>query len=112
MGQIHIVIFAPRSVRDLEATVRFISHHADGETAERLGNQLIERALSLRSLPERGRIVPETGLPYREIICKSYRILYRLQGDNVEIVRFWHAARGVPEVDSDEFRRDNTTNGR
>jgi plasmid stabilization system protein ParE len=111
MGQIYIVIFAPQSLRDLEAIVRFISLHAGGETAERLGKQLVEKSLSLRSLPERGRIVPETGLPYREIIYRSYRVIYRLNGDNIEIVRFWHAARGVPEIDSDEFGRGDPQHG-
>ena len=97
------VIFAPQAIRDLEVIVRFIKGHAGGGIAERLGNRLIDKALSLRSLPERGRIVPETGLPYREIIYKNYRIIFRVNGDNVEIVRFWHAARGMPEIDSDDF---------
>lgn len=103
MGQSYKVIFAPQSVRDLEATVRYISHHAGSEIAEKFGIQLVEKALTLVSLPERGRVVPETGLPHREIIFKSYRVVYHLRGQTVEIVRFWHAARGVPQIDSDEF---------
>lgn len=101
MGQ--KVIFSPQSVRDLEALVRYISLHADSEIAIRFGNQLIAKALTLETLPERGRIGPEVGLPYREIIFKSYRIVYRLSSDRVEIARFWHAARGVPQIDSDHF---------
>ncbi len=107
MGQSHTVIFAPQAIRDLEVIVRFIGRHAGGETAERFGHRLIDKSLTLNSLAERGRIVPETGLPYREIIFKSYRIIYRLNGDRVEILRFWHAARGLPEIDSDAFGRDN-----
>ena len=111
MDQIHIVIFAPQAVRDLEVIVRFIRRHAGGEIAERFGNQLIDKALSLRSFPQRGRIVPEAELPYREIIFKSYRIIYRLDSDKVEVVRSWHAARGVPQIDSDEFGRGDPGNG-
>ena len=49
-------------------------------------------------------MVPELGLPdVREIIFKSYRIVYRVRADCVEVIRFWHAARGLPEIDSDEF---------
>jgi plasmid stabilization system protein ParE len=111
MGQTQTVIFAPRAIRDLEDIVRFISRHIGCETAERFGNRLIDKSLTLCSLPERGRIVPETELPYREIIYKSYRIIYRLNGDNVEIIRFWHAARGLPEIDSDAFGRGNPPSG-
>ena len=83
----------------------YISKHAGAETAERFGNQLIDRALSLATLPERGRVVPELRKgDIREIIFRSYRIVYRLRPKMVEIIRFWHAARGTPEISSDEFR--------
>jgi plasmid stabilization system protein ParE len=45
--------------------------------------------------------VPEFRQPnLREIICRSYRIIYRLRRDNqrIEIVRFWHGARGFPHI--------------
>lgn len=106
MGSTHQVIFAPQSLRDLQAVVRFISLHAGAEVAIRFGNQMVEKALSLCDFPLRGRVVPETGLPYREILYRSYRIVYRLSEDRVEIVRFWHAARGTPQIDSDEFREE------
>lgn len=99
----HKVIFAPQALRDLEEIVRHISHLASSETAVRFGTQLVNKAVTLSSLPERGRVVPEIGLPYREIISKSYRIVYRLSSQKVEVVRFWHAARGVPQIESDEF---------
>jgi plasmid stabilization system protein ParE len=65
--------------------------------------QLVSKALTLSAFPERGRIVPEVGLPFREIFHRSYRIVYRIRGECVEVVRFWHAARGTPQIDSDEF---------
>ncbi|HEV2827315.1 MAG TPA: type II toxin-antitoxin system RelE/ParE family toxin [Pyrinomonadaceae bacterium] len=45
--------------------------------------------------------MPEFEDPFiREIIVRSYRVVYRL--DNVrhlvEVIRFWHAARGTPEI--------------
>jgi len=103
MGRTHKVIFAPQASRDLEAIVRYTVRHSSPEIAERFGVQLVEKALSLASLPERGRVVPEVGEPFREIIFRSYRIVYRLSDSLVEVVRFWHAARGVPQIDSDEF---------
>jgi plasmid stabilization system protein ParE len=83
--------------------VHFITKHAGAEIAERFGIQLIEKALSLKTFPERGRVVPEVGEPFREIFFRSYRIVYRLREDVVEVVRFWRAARGVPQIDSDNF---------
>ena len=103
MGQNFKVIFAPQAGRDLENIVYYIAKQAGADVAERFGIQLIEKALSLKTFPERGRVVPEVGEPYREIIFRSYRIVYRLRNDLVEIVRFWHAARGIPQIDSDDF---------
>jgi plasmid stabilization system protein ParE len=103
MGQNFKIIFAPQAGRDLEAIVHYIAKNAGAEVAERFGVQLIEKALSLRTFPERGRVVPEIGEPFREIIFRSYRIVYRLRNDLVEVVRFWHAARGIPQIDSDDF---------
>jgi plasmid stabilization system protein ParE len=103
MDETYKVVFAPRSVRDLEAIVKYIAAQSSPEIAARFGTQLIERALSLHSLAERGRVVPEIGSPYREIIFRTYRIVFRIVGAQVEIIRFWHAARGAPQIDSDEF---------
>jgi len=45
--------------------------------------------------------VPEFNEPtLREVIRKPCRIVYRIRSkrQQVEIVRVWHAARGIPEV--------------
>ena len=49
--------------------------------------------------------MPELSLPeVREIIFKSYRIVYRVATGQVQVLRFWQAARGAPEINVDEFR--------
>jgi toxin ParE1/3/4 len=62
---------------------------------------LIDAALSLATLPDRGRFVPEfhDGLT-REIIFRPYRIVYRVDQQKrlVFVSRFWHAARGTPQI--------------
>ncbi len=101
----HKVIFAPRAERDLQSLTQFIVLQSSPEIAARFGNQLIDRALTLATFPGRGRVVPELGVEeVREIIFKNYRIVYRLRPGSVEVIRFWHAARGTPEIDSDQFR--------
>ena len=65
------------------------------------GNLLIDKALSLGPFPEIGRVVPEIDDQcVREIIHGSYRIIYEVIPDptTVYILRFWHAARGTPEI--------------
>lgn len=96
------VIIAPSAQSDLADIVRYIAQH-NPDAAARLGFELITRAESLTTFPEIGRMVPEFRQPdLREIICRSYRIIYRLQRDEqqIQIVRFWHGARGFPHIPS------------
>jgi toxin ParE1/3/4 len=94
------VILSPRSIQDLQEIVRYISWDNPGQ-AEKFGRLLIDKTRSLETFPEMGREVPELGDPeVREIIFRSYRIVYRVWKDRklVEISRFWHGARGSPEI--------------
>ncbi len=94
------VILSSRSIQDLSEIVRYISFD-NPRAAEQFGYDLIDAALSLASLPERGRFVPEfdDGVT-REIIHRAYRIVYRVESEHkaVWVSRFWHAARGAPEM--------------
>ena len=94
------VFLSPEALIDLERIVAFIALE-NAVVAEKMGNQLLDRAMSLRTFPERGRVVPEFGLSHlREIVFRSYRIIYRLNSEihRVEVVRFWHGARGFPQI--------------
>jgi len=92
------VILSPRAIRDLQEIVRYISF--DNPTvAAGFGAQLIEKTRVLAKFPELGRAVPEFANPaIRELIFKSYRIVYRVNHDRrlVEVARYWHGARGTP----------------
>ncbi|HEY1717648.1 MAG TPA: type II toxin-antitoxin system RelE/ParE family toxin [Verrucomicrobiae bacterium] len=94
------VFLSDDALSDLERIVAYIAPH-NAISAERMGNQLLDAALSLRTFPERGRMVPEfRRAELREIIFRSYRIIYRMNGSDqsLEIVRFWHGARGFPHI--------------
>ena len=96
------VILTPQSIDDLKEAVVFIALH-NPERARTFGNELIDRALALATFPERGRVVPEIGEPaVREIIHGSYRIIYEIFPEQrvVYVLRFWHGARGEPEIKS------------
>jgi plasmid stabilization system protein ParE len=94
------VFLSDGAVSDLERIVAYIAPH-NAVAAERMGNQLLDAALSLRTFPERGRMVPEFRRPeLREIIFRSYRIIYRMNNadHSLEILRLWHGARGFPRI--------------
>ncbi len=53
-------------------------------------------------MPFANRSVPEKGEEsIRESILKPYRIIYETDTDRevIHILRIWHAARGIPEID-------------
>ena len=96
------VILTPQSLDDLEEAVAFIAK-GNPERARTYGNELIDRALSVATFPERGRVVPEIAEPtVREIIHGPYRIIYEIFPDRhtIYVLRFWHAARGEPEIEN------------
>lgn len=94
------VILSPRALRDLEEIVRYIA--ADNPTAAaRFGALLLSEAEAIGLKPETGRMVPEFKTPeIRERIFRSIRIVYRMDAaeQRVVIARFWHGARGKPEI--------------
>jgi len=94
------LVLSPSSRTDLRDIVRYISLDNPVE-ALRFGRFLISRTRLLAQSPELGRVVPEFEDPLiREIIVRSYRVVYRLDHSEqrVEVIRFWHAARDIPEI--------------
>jgi len=94
------VILTPQSLDDLKNIISFIARD-NPERAHSFGNELVDHALSIGNFPELGRIVPELGDDaVREIICGRYRIIYELFPETpaIFVLRFWHGARGIPEI--------------
>lgn len=94
------VILTPQAIDDLSGIVRHIAT-ASPERARAFGHALLDAAQNIDPFPERGRIVPEVRDPtVREILHGDYRIIYEFhrRPDTVYVLRFWHAARGTPEL--------------
>jgi toxin ParE1/3/4 len=94
------VVITKPAINDLAEAVRYIAAE-NPDAALRVGNGLIGRAESLQELPLRGRVVPERKqMDCREIVWKPYRIIYRVSEEKnlVEVIRFWHGARGTPVI--------------
>lgn len=94
------VIDAPRARRDLRNIKRYISFDSP-QAAEKFGRFLLSKARMLGQHPWMGRVVPDFRNPnIREIIVGNYRVIYRVDSlaQQIEIVRYWHGARGTPEI--------------
>ena len=92
------VILTPQALEDLQQIVSFIARDNPGR-AQSFGNELIDKALSLANLSERGRITPELNDEgVREIVHGLYRIIYETLPDKIYVLRFWHGARGEPAI--------------
>jgi plasmid stabilization system protein ParE len=86
------VMLSAQADRDLEDVVRFLAQK-NSVAAERLGNALLDDALSLAHLPRRGGSV--RGWPgYRRIVHPPwFLIFYRVDEARrlVEVARIWDA---------------------
>ena len=92
------VIFAPQAIADLEEAVRHIAKD-DPITAKRIGNALIDRVAVLENFPLLGPVYAKRP-GVRKLVSKPYIIFYRaiLEEGRVDILRYWHGARGEPEL--------------
>lgn len=60
---------------------------------------IVESVERLEEFPRSGRMVPEVAQEdYREVILGAYRIVYRLTGNQVEILTVHHSARLFPDL--------------
>jgi addiction module RelE/StbE family toxin len=72
------IVWSARAVADLRAIAAYIRQDSPG-AARRITQQLRNVTRRLTRFPLSGRIVPELAKgPYRELIVRDYRIIYRL----------------------------------
>ena len=61
-------------------------------------NEITKTTDNLENFPYMGRKVPEYDIcNIRELIYKSYRIIYEVQSNKIIIHRIWHSARKLPK---------------
>lgn len=92
------IIFSPQAIADLESAVRFIAKD-NPDAAVRVGNALIDRVSILESFPLVGSPYP-TRPGVRKLVSQPCVIYYRprLEENCLDILRYWHGARGEPEL--------------
>ncbi len=87
------ILWSPQALHDLESIREYIARDS-----ALYGDLVVRRIVAgvdrLASFPESGRVVPERGDPrVREVIVKPYRIVYRRQPAEIEIVTVFRASR-------------------
>lgn len=83
------VLISADARRDMEVLFGYIAAHDSATAADRILTALREACGTLREQPLRGRIPQEMQLAgrtdFREIGHKLYRIIYRIEGDDVVV---------------------------
>jgi addiction module RelE/StbE family toxin len=95
------VLWSEMAIRDLEQIVDFIAEEAP-LAAERVFEQIADRARTLASLPWRGRVVPELArfetTTIRELVVPPYRLVYQIRGKSVLVSGVFDGRRSLEEV--------------
>jgi toxin ParE1/3/4 len=101
MPRCYQVIWTPAAQKDLEAATLFISKE-NPQAAAKVFRSIRLKAALLYRFPLRGRLIPELahipGLPFRELVLKPWRLLYRIKEERVEVLAFFDGRRDLSEV--------------
>ena len=95
------VLWTEAAARDLVNIVEYIA--VDSEAgAEKVKSRIHKKAESLKSVPNRGRIVPELAVhglsAWRELIVKPYRLVYRFDKDEVYVLGVFDGRRDLEDL--------------
>ena len=92
------VVIADSAIDDLREIVAYIARD-DPQVAVRVGNKLIDYALTLAAFPERCPFFDEArGI--RKAVAAPYLIFFTVghaPPASVNVIHFWHGARRYPQ---------------
>lgn len=89
----HLVIWSQHAINDVDSIAAYIA--ADSEAyAASVVREILAKARRLSEFPYIGRLVPEfDDEAIREVFVYSYRIIYRVENDDVVIAAVVHGKR-------------------
>ena len=89
------LIWTDPSIADLRAIRDYIGRDSDYYAAD-LVEQVVLSVERLLQFPRLGRVVPEVqDENIRELVQQSYRIIYRIVGERIEILTIVHGSRDL-----------------
>ena len=87
------VIWSDHALNDIEQISEYISKDSPDRAALFVG-RLIDATDNLQEFQYSGREIPEVGNEaYREVIYGAYRVMHKIEGENVLILAVVHSAR-------------------
>ncbi|MBZ4417802.1 type II toxin-antitoxin system RelE/ParE family toxin [Myxococcus sp. RHSTA-1-4] len=90
------VVWTERALRDLRDIGDFIARD-DPRAAGLWVGTLVQAAESVAALPRSGRVVAELGRDdIREVLRRSYRIVYRVRSRTLEVLTVFEGHRLLP----------------
>ena len=92
------IVWQPEAAGAFEATLKFIEERAGRESAAAFGSRVARVVEQAAQFPALGRVVPEFAVPrVRERLIDSYRLMYCVVADGIEILAFVHGSRDMPD---------------
>jgi toxin ParE1/3/4 len=89
----HRLVWSQRAVQDLEAIAEYIAQDSPAYAAG-IVRTIINQTKTLSRFPRSGRKVPEfDDENIRELLAYSYRVIYRIQEEEVLIAAVIHGKR-------------------
>jgi len=85
--------WSSKAENDLNEIIDYIAQDSL-EYALSFYEQVREKVENLILFPKMGRIVPELDDPnIRELILRNYRIIYKILGEKIQLVRLFHGSK-------------------
>ena len=93
------VVWSPSAVRDVEEIYRYISAR-NRRAARQAVKTILERVQRLPDHPEIGPVADdiEPVGRYRHLVLRPYRVIYRLEGATLRILRCWDSRRNPADL--------------
>ena len=90
------IIWSPLAIERASEIAEYIAHDKPS-AAENWINTVFSKVAKLKSSPESGRPVPEIpNNQFRELIYGNYRIIYRLEKNQISILTIRHGMQILP----------------
>jgi addiction module RelE/StbE family toxin len=96
------LIWTERAREDLADVFRYIARD-NREAAARWVGRLIEHVENAAGTPLGGRVVPEVQRDdVREVFLRTYRIIYRVAGEDIRVLTVFEGHRRLRNEDLDD----------
>ena len=101
MNKEYDIVWSNIAENDLKNIVEFIADDSP-PVALKIFKRIKQKASSLYTFPERGRIVPELRdqgiLQYRELVVSPWRILYRISEKRVLVLSVLDSRQNIEDI--------------